>query len=963
MSSPSTTSAVIAETPTSSADTAAPTVPETKKESKGSFNDALANAVLAADIEAVDTLLKSGQFSEANISKSSPISIAAMCITSYTKLQNDLRRQYEGLTTTIGAPTSPTTVELKKSPTDSRCLEAARTIITTINSDHKVQAQAPLLINALEVVIKLYTLTLASLLEARAYADESEAKQIASKVPSLKPWVEWTPLHRAAASGDLERVKTLIAESANINATDTIGKTALFVAARRGHVDVVNALLEAKADSTITYKHKQPRDEEREITPLMIAAQHGHRTVVQSLFQDVTIVDLTYSGNSKSALDYAICGPELETVPVEICTAIIDDILVALSKDQAPAAHYTHDPKYMSARDIKSMAVSWAARSGLKNVVIKLLDNEADPQYDNWNAVFVAAESTRFPTEQDRIAVLERLLPTFHLPTRNGSRTVLSVCSSPQVLAYFIHKGADLFVKGSWDEDFTTHPDVLREWVEDSIMRDHDSALAQIKVIAAYYLKRVRETGDKDEVTKIQLSLYHALKYALFCNNPCYAKTVRLPHPASSAVVQVLLSAGANIYLKLRLGKTIDHDWYPPMFEDIIQYASFAQIVNVFTHAYTHPSSFKEYYRKDYTEFFLKICFRYNTENIKKNKHSKKDFVTICEWLVTAGADPNKIPGDVMSLKTHRYVNSRYITLLQDLQQTATEQKDVTAAEQKIQKQLNDLVNILKPNATKVVEQAATDANGGSNKKARSNSSDEKVNSTPKAVAGSYSVATKAMSPNSTASDPGDAKAAQGDEKMALDLSPTTCYFENAWQYMIERQTQDKDYERCAERNLFFALFLEALNHKGKLPDSEIDVVHILELGAERTNEPGRRKTFSNHCKALLQLFSPGIKDAPQLPCENRQMQINRLLKEYKAFLSKDDITVTLLYRKLMSCITHYEVRLGIKRKTPLDAYRYLAAQRSAAASSEEPSSFAAAVIVNQPPPISSSKEMRCINT
>lgn len=60
---------------------------------------------------------------------------------------------------------------------------------------------------------------------------------------------ERTPLHRAAATGDVEAVRTLLQSGANAEATDAQGETPLHTAAKRlnGSVDILKTLLAAGA--------------------------------------------------------------------------------------------------------------------------------------------------------------------------------------------------------------------------------------------------------------------------------------------------------------------------------------------------------------------------------------------------------------------------------------------------------------------------------------------------------------------------------------------------------------------------------------------------------------------------------------------------------------------------------------------------------------------------------------------
>jgi ankyrin repeat protein len=113
----------------------------------------------------------------------------------------------------------------------------------------------------------------------------------------------------ASASGDLAAVKKIIAEGADVNATDGTGRTALIEAAWAGHADVVKFLVEKGAKVTIadnagftplmracedgnvlvvTYliskgANINARGKVRGTTPLMLAAEQGHIKVIDAL--------------------------------------------------------------------------------------------------------------------------------------------------------------------------------------------------------------------------------------------------------------------------------------------------------------------------------------------------------------------------------------------------------------------------------------------------------------------------------------------------------------------------------------------------------------------------------------------------------------------------------------------------------------------------------------------------------
>ena len=59
---------------------------------------------------------------------------------------------------------------------------------------------------------------------------------------------EWIPLHEAAVYGPKEMVELLIANGADVNAVDLLGRTALIMASYRGNLPIVKLLIDHKAD-------------------------------------------------------------------------------------------------------------------------------------------------------------------------------------------------------------------------------------------------------------------------------------------------------------------------------------------------------------------------------------------------------------------------------------------------------------------------------------------------------------------------------------------------------------------------------------------------------------------------------------------------------------------------------------------------------------------------------------------
>lgn len=85
------------------------------------------------------------------------------------------------------------------------------------------------------------------------------------------------PLHDAAKNGDVERVKQLLDQGANVAEPDSAGEPALITASLAGHADVVAVLLDRGTDIEIRNKGG--------LTALHAAAYNGNLEVVKLLVE------------------------------------------------------------------------------------------------------------------------------------------------------------------------------------------------------------------------------------------------------------------------------------------------------------------------------------------------------------------------------------------------------------------------------------------------------------------------------------------------------------------------------------------------------------------------------------------------------------------------------------------------------------------------------------------------------
>jgi len=85
-----------------------------------------------------------------------------------------------------------------------------------------------------------------------------------------------TPLHIAASNGDVESIEVLVRGRAVVDAHDALGNTPLVLGAMRGDLKVVQALIDAGAD---------PNSSGAGYTALHMAAKEGHAELVSFLLR------------------------------------------------------------------------------------------------------------------------------------------------------------------------------------------------------------------------------------------------------------------------------------------------------------------------------------------------------------------------------------------------------------------------------------------------------------------------------------------------------------------------------------------------------------------------------------------------------------------------------------------------------------------------------------------------------
>lgn len=97
----------------------------------------------------------------------------------------------------------------------------------------------------------------------------------------------------ATTRGEIDKVRLLVSEGADVNAKDKFSQTALMYASRVGNIDLVHLLVESGADLNTAAKYN--------LSALMLAVINGHAEVVRILIESGA--DLTIRGG-KGAIGF-----------------------------------------------------------------------------------------------------------------------------------------------------------------------------------------------------------------------------------------------------------------------------------------------------------------------------------------------------------------------------------------------------------------------------------------------------------------------------------------------------------------------------------------------------------------------------------------------------------------------------------------------------------------------------------
>ena len=176
-----------------------------------------------------------------------------------------------------------------------------------------------------------------------------------------------TALLWAAYQSDAEMVRTLIEAGAELDARNYFGVTPLLQASRTGDAAVIELLIEAGADATLAH----PEGE----TPLMAASRTGRVEALELLLAAGADVNATDSFQEQTALMWAATDGHLDAV----------DVLLEAGADPNTQAHITslEEREHADFPTGGFTALMFAARNGYEDVIHRLVDGGADPNLTN----------------------------------------------------------------------------------------------------------------------------------------------------------------------------------------------------------------------------------------------------------------------------------------------------------------------------------------------------------------------------------------------------------------------------------------------------------------------------------------------------------------------------------------------------------------------------------------------------
>ncbi len=256
----------------------------------------------------------------------------------------------------------------------------------------------------------------------------------------MSPFSEEYPLHKAAASGDNDRVRELLVSGIKVNARTRSSETPLMAAVRSAKLDVVQTIIAASAN--LDARDKASRVAEGRQTALHLAVRFGYLRIAAALLEAGVQVD-PVSQTGHTPLVHACYNSNLEVV------------CLLLDRGANPnGLNSRYATPLTAAATVSTVALAEKRQNQLETsleIAGELLRRGADP-----NKVG-GAETPLHATAS--VAFAQKLLTAgAHIEARNAKGEtpliVWAMAGSLELLSCYVKAGADVNAKSdSGDEE------------------------------------------------------------------------------------------------------------------------------------------------------------------------------------------------------------------------------------------------------------------------------------------------------------------------------------------------------------------------------------------------------------------------------------------------------------------------------------------------------------------------------
>ncbi|KAJ9598100.1 hypothetical protein L9F63_026796 [Diploptera punctata] len=252
-----------------------------------------------------------------------------------------------------------------------------------------------------------------------------------------------TPLIHAAACGYIKILELLLKFNASVNARDENGETSISLAASEGKSNVVELLLQSKADIEI------PGGEYKR-TPLIQAAVRGHFEMVELLIEHGASINACDShGNTALTLAARECKIQIVELLLKHISDSANDITTVIWRagfGNMDAVHDLIQNKMINSQDEHGYtALSVAARVGKLEVLQLLLENKADVEISDMYNVTPLIQAV-ICGKVDIVEVLINHRACINVKGFDGqSPLLLAVCEGKtEILQMLLKNGGDI---------------------------------------------------------------------------------------------------------------------------------------------------------------------------------------------------------------------------------------------------------------------------------------------------------------------------------------------------------------------------------------------------------------------------------------------------------------------------------------------------------------------------------------